>query len=61
MNLLIVLYTVGSLLISIGAGITLRKRDTRTHYGENFSFSFFMITFGLMIILGIFVYKNSFF
>ena len=61
MNWLIVLYTVGSLLISIGAGITLRERDTRTHYGESFSFSFFMITFGVMIILEIFAYKNSFF
>jgi hypothetical protein len=61
MNWLIVLYVIGSLLISIGAGITLREKETRYYYGEEFSFSFFMIAFGVMIILGIIAYKNNFF
>jgi len=61
MNRLIVLYAISSLLISIGAGITLREKETKTHYGDEFSFSFFMITVGVMIILGIIAYKNNFF
>ena len=39
MNWLIVLYAIGSLLISIGAGITLREKDRRTYYDEH-SFTF---------------------